>query len=140
MAANKEVHYTEVETIDNKQENMMLVINNNRRKLINFLTDRWLMIAGLAAIETVYTASCEHAKKNNSPIPNKPSVITCKPCRQIDIIKQVIMKILPETHFIDYTYESHIPLETGDFIDMYIADHHQCVEKIKELMERIQTI
>jgi len=61
-----------------------------------------------------------------------------KPCLQIDIIKRRIIEILPESHFIDYTYEAQAPLNPQDFVELYIADHHQLAGKVVELMERMK--
>jgi len=114
----------------------MIIIN--KKQILNFLLYKWQLMIDFAAIERVYLAAQNYAIENNQPIPLKPPTVQIQPCDQIHIIKEQIMSILPETKFIDYTYESPAPLKIEDFVEMYIEDHHQCVEKVKELMEKLK--
>jgi len=117
----------------------VIVSKTNRKPLINFLVRRWLLFSGLAAEERIYVASCQHAKTNHLPTPEaEPAVIEIQPCRQIEIIKQHIIAIMPEAKFIDYMYESPAPLNPNDFAELCIADHRQCANKVKALIERIE--
>lgn len=116
----------------------MITQGSNRRLLLDFLVQRWLLISGLAAVERVYMASCQFAQNNGQPLPDEPSIIKAQPCRQIEIIKQYIIEILPEASFIDYTYEAQAPLDPNDFIEVYVADHQQCAGKVKSLMQKMQ--
>ncbi|RLC89122.1 MAG: hypothetical protein DRJ03_00775 [Chloroflexi bacterium] len=116
----------------------MITQGNDRKQLLEFLIQRWLLITGLAAIERVYKAMCQFAQENGKEIPPKPLAINVNPCLQIEIIKQHIIEILPEAHFIDYLYESPAPLNPDDFVEMYIADHHQCASKVIDLMQRMK--
>lgn len=116
----------------------MLVTSNNRRRLINFLIYRWQMLVELAAAERVYVATCEYAKQNGQTLPPPSLIVQAQPCKQIGIIKQHIISIIPEAKFINYTYEAPIPLDPNDFIEIYIQDHQQCINKIYELMDRIK--
>lgn len=116
----------------------MIAPKEDRKQLINFLIYRWRLITNFAAIERVFVAHYQYAKDNNLSTPQIPSIAIPQACRQIEIIKQRIIEILPETHFIDYTYESQAPLDPNDFVEMYIADHHQCISKVEEVMKRIQ--
>ena len=59
-------------------------------------------------------------------------------CRQITIIKKRIIEILPSTSFIDYNFEAQAPLKIDDFIEVFVADHYQCMSKVKDLVEKIQ--
>jgi len=111
---------------------------SNHKLLLDFLIQRWILISELAAIERVYIASYHFAQDNNQPLPSKPAVIETQPCRQIEIIKQHIIEILPEAHFIDYAYEAQAPLNPGDFMEMYIEDHKQCAKKVKTLMQQME--
>lgn len=116
----------------------MITQGNNRKLLLDFLVQRWLLISELAAIERVYMAHYQFAKDNGHPLPVKPPVIEAQPCRQIEIIKQRIIEILPEANFIDYMYEAPAPLDPVDFVEVYIADHQQCAGKVKSLMQRMK--
>lgn len=115
----------------------MITSKTNRKQLIDFLIHRWRLIVDFAALERVFTAHYQYAKDNNLLPPQAPLVVIPQACRQIEIIKQRIMEILPEAHFINYTYEAPVPLNLGDFVEMYISDHHQCISKVKETMERL---
>jgi hypothetical protein len=97
-------------------------------------------MATFAAVERVYFATCEYAKAHNMPLPDMPRPTTAKPCRQIEIIKLHIMSIVPETHFIDYTYEAPVPLNPNDFIEVYVEDHKQCIDKVYEVMDKLRII
>lgn len=116
----------------------MIIKKENRKQLIGFLIDRWLTIAGLAAMERVHIAIYEYSKKNNLPIPVQPIITMAKPCLQIEIIKRRIIEILPEAHFIDYTFEAPAPLNPNDFVEIYIAEQSQCTDKIQQLMQRLK--
>ena len=114
----------------------MISSKENRKQLIDFLINRWKVIIIFSAVEKVYIASCSFAKANNLPIPKAPPICIPQACRQIKIIKKHIIKILPKAHFIDYDYEAQVPLDPNDFVEMYIADHNQCITKVEELVKR----
>jgi hypothetical protein len=116
----------------------MIFSDKNRKELIDFLIRRWRIMIAFAAQEKIYTATCEYAKKNNLPPPPKPFVVAALPCRQITVIKNIIMRMLPETHFIDYEYEAQAPLDPKDYAEVYIADHHQCVDKVETVMKKMK--
>lgn len=116
----------------------MLADRNNCKQLIDFLIDRWRTIVGCAAAERVCIASLAFAKANNLPTPQTPTIIIPKPCRQIEIIKQRIIEILPETKFIDYTFELPSPLDPEDFVEIYLSDHEICIGKVEEVVEKMQ--
>lgn len=116
----------------------MLSCNNDRKQMINFLIQRWQLIIHSAALEKVYLSSLELAKKNNMQIPQKPIIMVPQACKQIEIIKQRIIAILPETKFIDYSFETQAPLQPNDFIEIFVADHYQCVEKVIEVVNGIK--
>lgn len=118
----------------------MIIQKENRKQLIDFLINRWKIIINFAALEKLYIASYHFSKVNNLPIPKVPSTYIPKACRQIEIIKQFIIKILPEAHFIDYSYETQAPLDPNDFVEMYIADHHQCITKVEEVIKRMKIL
>lgn len=116
----------------------MIIQKENCKQLIDFLIDRWLAIASLAAMERVYIAVCEYSKMNNLPIPAQSIVTMAKPCLQIEIIKRRIIEILPEAHFINYKFEAQAPLNPNDFVEIYIAEQSQCTSKIQQLMQRLK--
>jgi len=116
----------------------MITQDNNRKQLLDFLIQRWLLISALAATERVYMASCRFAQENSYPTPTKPPIIEAQPCRQIEIIKQHIIEILPEANFINYMYEAQAPLDPNDFVEIYMDDHKQCISKVKALMKRMK--
>jgi len=116
----------------------MLIAPSNKRDLLNFLINRWKYISGLAAIERVYIASCNHAKENNLPKPEEPIFINTHPCLQITIIKQYIVDILPEAKFIQYDYRAPFPLDPSDFVELYLAEQTQCIDKVTALMEKLR--
>ncbi len=117
----------------------MIASQATRKQLIDFLISRWQLITSYAAMEKVYIAQYKFAKSNDMPIPNPPILAVPYACRQIEIIKQHIIKILPETHFIDYTFEPPAPLEPNDWIEIFIADNHQCIGKVKEVIKKMQS-
>jgi len=116
----------------------MIIQNHCRKQLVNFLIKRWLCISEFAAMEELYVASCQFAKEHTLPIPNEPDFIQSSPSLQIEIIKYHIVKILPEASFIDYTYESQVPLDPNDFMEICVEDHKQCANKVKSLMKRMK--
>lgn len=118
----------------------MLVEQDSRRQLIDFLIRRWKLIIGFAAIERVHTASCIFAKKNNQPIPNDLIISIPHACLQIEVIKHHIISIVPEVKFIDYTYEAQAPLDPNDFMEVFIADHNLCITKIESTLEKMKII
>lgn len=115
----------------------MIAQKENRRQLINFLVRRWRSITDFAALERVFIAHYQYAKDNDLPIPQIPSIIIPQACRQIEIIKQHIIEILPEARFIGYDFIAQAPLSPNDFVEIYIADHHQCILKVEETMKRL---
>jgi hypothetical protein len=116
----------------------MIIDNDNRKQLIDFLTNRWKLIVGFAAIERVYTSSCDFAKTKGITIPEISHISIPQACRQIEIIKQHIIKILPEANFIDYNYQAQAPLDPNDFVEVFIADHYQCIDKVKDVIKKMQ--
>lgn len=116
----------------------MYIHNNNRKQFINFLIQRWRLITNFAALERVNIALIQFAKENKIPMPQTTTVLIPKPCRQIEIIKQQIIEILPEAHFIDYEYESQAPLDPDDFVEVFVADHEQCIGKLQDVIEKMK--
>lgn len=116
----------------------MTANHNNRKQLIDFLINRWQLITGFAALERVYIATCDFAKTNGTPIPEAPSFTIPLACRQIEVIKHRIIEILPEANFIDYNYEAQAPLDPHDFVEVYVADHQQCISKVEEVVNRMK--
>lgn len=116
----------------------MIAQKENCKQLIDFLITRWRLITGFAAVERVYVSSCQFAKANGLPTPQPPPIAIPKACLQIEVIKQRIIEILPETHFIDYNYEAPAPLNPDDWIEMFITDHHQCIAKVEEVVKKMQ--
>lgn len=112
--------------------------SHNDKQLIDFLIRRWKLLTLFATSERVHVASCHFAKQEGTPIPEPPSSMIPKACLQIEIIKQRIIEILPEANFIDYSYEAQAPLEPNDFVELYMDDHHQCMSKVEDLMERMK--
>lgn len=118
----------------------MIVTKKNRRQLLDFLLFRWKTRTTFAAIEKVYLAATEFAKANGMKPPIKHLSIGVLPCRQIAVIKQLIVCILPEAKFIDYDYESQAPLNPDDFVEMFIEDHNQCITKVETLMDKLKIV
>lgn len=116
----------------------MIAQKENCKQLIDFLINRWRLITNFAAIEKVYIASCQFAEANNLPIPQPSPIIIPKACRQIEVIKHRIIETLPEAHFIDYNYEAPAPLNPDTWVEMFIADHHQCISKVEAVVEKMQ--
>lgn len=116
----------------------MITDQDDRKQLIDFLIRRWKIITNFAAIERVYIASYQFAKTNNLPIPKPPIITVPHACRQIEILKQRIVEILPEAHFIDYNYEAQAPLDPEDWVEMFIADHNQCISKVEDVIKKMQ--
>ena len=116
----------------------MIINDDNRRQLLDFLIQRWQLIMHFAALERVYVASCKFAAKNNIPIPQRPVIMVPQASRQITIIKRHIISILPETKFINYSFESQAPLDPEDFVEIFIADHNQCIGKVMEVIKKMK--
>lgn len=116
----------------------MIILESGRKQLINFLMSRWHFLANLAAMERVYLSACKHAQENNQPTPVKPEFLIAQPGRQIEIIKHHIIDMLPEARFIDYCYEPQAPLNPNDFVEVFVADHHQCIRKVTHLMDNMK--
>lgn len=116
----------------------MITDNENRKQLIDFLLRRWHGIAYFAATEKVFDAMCRFMQENNLPLPKAPPIMMPQACRQIEIIKQHIIAILPEVNFIDYDYEAQVPLDPNDFAEVFIADHYQCIGKVQEVVKKMK--
>lgn len=116
----------------------MIINDDNKIQLINFLINRWKLITFFAAIERVHISLCSFAETNGIPTPEIPTMLVPQACRQIEIIKQHIIKILPEASFIDYSYEAQAPLDPSDFMEVFIADHNQCIEKVETVVKKMQ--
>ncbi len=116
----------------------MITRHNDRKQLIDFLINRWQSITGFAALEKVHNASCRFAKENGMPPPQEPIITIPQACHQIEVIKHRIIEILPEVGFIDYDYEAPAPLNPNDFVEVFIADHYQCISKVKAVIKRMQ--
>lgn len=118
----------------------MIIIKKNRKQLLDFLLARWGTRATFAAMEKVYIAATEFAEANDMQVPLKHLNIGVLPCRQIAVIKQLVLCILPEASFINYEYESQAPLNPNDFMEMYIEDHKQCISKVRSLMKKLKIV
>jgi hypothetical protein len=116
----------------------MLIHPDTSQKLVEFLILRWKNAIGPAALERIYMSSCKYAADNNQTAPQIPLPIISRPCRQIEIIKLYITEIIPEASFINYEYESPAPLSPLDFVEVFTADHFQCIEKVMSISKKIQ--
>jgi len=113
------------------------MITSDTREWVSFLTNRWLALTELAAIERVYKVMVEQAQKHGELPPSQPVTLLIQPCRQIDIIKRYIIEALPQASFIDYTFEAQAPLKPDDFAEIYMREQLQCVEKVRRLMDKM---
>lgn len=116
----------------------MVVDQNNRKQLIEFLLNRWQFVMGGAAVEKVYVAMRGFAKDNNLPLPQVPQITIPQACRQIEVIKHRIIEILPEAKFIDYSFEAQAPLNPDDFVEVFVADHQQCIGKVRDIIKKMK--
>lgn len=123
-----------------QRKQTVIVTKKNRKQLLDFLLARWSTRATFAAIEKVYISATEFAETNDMKVPLKTLNIGVLPIRQIEVIKQLVLCILPEAGFINYDYESQAPLNPNDFMEMYIEDHKQCISKVKSLMEKLKIV
>ena len=117
----------------------MIALSTNQKELIEFLLNRWQILTGYAATECVYAAMIQHNKKHNLPTPIPPPFIACRPCDQIEIVKQQIIKILPQAQFINYIYQAPMPLDPNDFVELYMDEQDQCIDKVRTLIEQPST-
>ncbi len=115
----------------------MIIKQKNRKQLITFLLQRWYSIIGFSATEKVYYATCRNAREKKINPPTMPITAMAQPSRQIEIIKQKIIELLPEARYIDYTYEAPAPLNPNDFVEVFAEDHVQCINKICETMKKM---
>jgi hypothetical protein len=118
----------------------VIVTKKNRRQLLDFLLSRWETRATFAAIERVYVAAEEYAKTNDMANPSRQFNIGVLPCRQIAVIKSLVLCILPEANFIAYDYEAPAPLNPDDFVEIFIEDHKQCIAKVRSLMDKMKIV
>jgi hypothetical protein len=118
----------------------MIAQNGNLKQIIHFLTQRWMFLASSAAVERVFIHICSEALKHDIAIPQKPLVVEFRPCRQIAIIKQRIIELLPKASFIDYIYEAQMGLEANDFIELYVNEQQQCVDKVHKLIDSLESV
>ena len=116
----------------------MVIDRANRKPLLDFLIQKWKTITGFAALERVYIASCLFAQSNNVQMPQPPVIMIPRPCLQIEIIKKYIIEILPEANFIDYRFEAQAMLTPEDFVEIFVADHNLCIDKVVEVIEKMQ--
>ena len=115
----------------------MIITPKNKKRLLEFLIDRWMNIVAASSAEIIYAKVCQIAEDNKLAIPDIPIITISKPSRQIDIIKHRIVEILPEADFIKYIYESPAPLSPPDFIEIYAREHIQCAGKVQTLIEKL---
>ncbi len=118
----------------------MIATKRNRKQLLDFLLFRWKTRITFAAIERVYVAAEQFAKTNGISPPTKHMNIGVLPGRQISVIKSLILQILPKATFIDYDYEAPAPLNPDDFMEVFIADHKQCIAKVESLMNKLKIV
>lgn len=116
----------------------MIVTPTERKQLLEFLMGRWMNLISASVVELIHATGCQVAADNGLPNPETPVLVEARPCLQIAIIKHRIVQILPEAKFIEYSYEPPMLLNAKDYIEIYIDDSKQCVNKVKELMERLQ--
>lgn len=116
----------------------MLINTQGKKDLLNFLLQRWSMLSPVAGVERVYVASAIFAHQNNVPIPPQPDIIGCQPVKQIDMMKRLIIDMIPEAKFIDYHYEAPAPLSPDDFLELYVEENRQCITKVRNLMEQLK--
>ncbi len=116
----------------------MTTTPDGNEQFIDFLLKRWMFIVKFAVEERIFTAQYEFAKANNMTLPQKPLITVPQASRQIEIIKQRIITILPKAGFIDYTYEAPAPLDPKDFAEVFVADHIQCIEKVRDVMGKMK--
>lgn len=110
----------------------MLITKNKRKSILNFLLRRWQILTPLAAIEQVLTTYPNNAEE---PI---VKIIAAEPGKQIAIIKQYIIYILPEASFINYDYESPCPLNPNDFMELYSNEQSQCISKVQTIIKKLR--
>lgn len=112
-----------------------MVFGNKKKEVLHFLLYRWKTLSGYAALEKIYCDHSETASKFGIDIP--PSVenaSSIKAVKQIDLIKQTIVTILPETSFIITNYEAPSELQPKDFAELYINHQDICLQRVKDLI------
>jgi hypothetical protein len=107
-----------------------------KKEFVYFLLRRWRALVSCAAIERVYEASVTFTVEYDEPEPATVFMSIPYPCRQIEIIKQHIISVLPEAKFINYSYYSEAPLNPGDFVELFTSDHLLCMQKVKKVLLR----
>lgn len=94
---------------------------------------RWEILAQWAALQEIY----EHTAEFHELVPAPTDAIKAKPLVQLEIIKELIIQIVPEAKFIrpKFEFSSDFPVE--DFVELYMKHQHisitKTIEKIKEL-------
>ncbi len=113
-----------------------MVIGKKRRDIIHFLLHRWQALSGYSALEIIQDSQREIAKQCGINLTDHNEMQRLKPTKQIELIKQQILKILPEASFITKPYEPPAELQPPDFVELYINHQRICSQHIANLIDK----
>lgn len=116
-----------------------MIIGKEKKPVLEMLLRRWDLLSQFGALERVYAASVEYAKINGIEMPITPDIINTQPIKQIEMIKQLIVEILPEAKFILPAYEPPSELIPEDLMEMYLIHQQISRNKVKETMKQLKT-
>ena len=102
---------------------------------VEMLLYRWAILAQWAALQEIYTYASDD---ENDLIPPPIDAIKTEPLKQIEIIKDLIIKMVPKTKFIKPKFEFAPDLPVEDFVELYIKHQNISIKKTIETIRKLE--
>jgi hypothetical protein len=117
-----------------------MIITDNKRDILELLLYRWNLVVESAATQKLFIAAINHSPEAREAIPSylQERFLAHKPLLQMELIKNMIVEILPEANFIEPTYESPAGLEADDFLELFCNHQKISIRKVKKLMKQMK--
>lgn len=113
-----------------------MIIGKKRKDVLHFLLHRWQALSGYSALEIIQSSQRKLAKQCGIDLADHSEMQRLKPTKHIELIKQQILKILPEASFITKPYEPPAKLQPHDFVELYINHQKICSQHIIDLINK----
>ena len=113
-----------------------MIIREKRKDILRFLLHRWQALSRYGALEIIQDSQRKIAEQCGVNIVDHSEMQRLKPTKQIELIKQQILKFLPEANFITKPYEPPAELQPHDFVELYINHQKICSQHIIDLMDK----
>ncbi len=113
----------------------MIIKKKNNKKFLELLLFRWKILSCFGAMEIVHKEQVKLSKKHSIEMSLVTKILKSTPTAQINIIKGIIITIVPEAQFINTPYEAPAKLQPDDFVELYLNHQNICIERVRKLME-----